>query len=215
MKRARLLLAISASALLSCGFLAVLEACSSNDTSGTSSGTVGPVPEAGTKDTSTADDGSMPDTDSSVADAGSECGTPAALHAPKADGGIYCPFSAPTGGKNVYCAENQQCCENVSGAGVSTCVAKGTACPLATATAWECEDPQDCAGKKCCAHSGDAGVVTVASDTCGPYLSKFSGTRCETTCGTGELEVCETQAECTTGTCTAVKPKGNSIGVCK
>ena len=68
----------------------------------------------------------------------------------------------------------------------------------------------------CCAHSGDGGAVTIATDTCGTYLSKFSGTRCASSCGAGELTVCEVAAECTGGkTCTAVKPKGNDIGVCK
>jgi hypothetical protein len=217
MKKGRFILAIAMSSVVAGGALALLEACSS-DNGNTGSTPVFPPAEAGAKDTSTSEpDTSMPGTDSSMTDAGSDCGKAASLHPNSGDGGIYCPFSATgAGGKNIYCLETEQCCENPSGSGASTCVAKGTACPVATATVWECEDPTDCqGGKKCCAHSGDGGTVTIADDTCGPYLSKFSGTRCETTCGTGELVVCEKQAHCTTGTCTAVKPKGNDIGVCR
>ena len=216
--KGRFIFAVVASTSFAWGALAALEACSS-DNGSASSGAVSPVPEAGAKDANPGDTSVTTPDSSMQQDAGSECGAPAALHAPKsADAGIYCPFSAPAGGKNIYCAENQECCENVKGAGVSTCETKGAACPVATATAWECEDPVDCAGsvgKVCCAHSGDGGAVTVGSDTCGAFLSKFSGTRCQTACGAGELVVCEKQSECTTGTCTAVKPKGNDIGVCK
>jgi hypothetical protein len=217
MLKARLVWGTAASFAFAWGALAALEACSSTD-SGTSSGAVvtptvdggGSAKDANPGDTST------PQQDAAAGDAGSDCGTPAKLFPPKPDGGVFCPFSAPAGGKNVYCTDTQQCCENAKGQGVSTCVAKGTACPVQGATAWECEDPSNCAaGQKCCAHSGDAGAVTIATDTCGPYLSKFSGTRCAATCGAGELVVCEQQSECTSGTCTAVKPKGNDIGVCK
>ena len=172
----------------------------------------GGVRDANPGDTST----TTPDAIAPGVDAGADCGKAPALHAPKPDGGVFCPFSAPSGGKNVFCAETEQCCENGKGAGVSTCAPKGSACPIANATVWECEDRADCpSGQQCCAHSGDAGTVTVATDSCGPYLSKFSGTRCAPTCATGDLVVCEAQPECNSGTCTAVKPKGNDIGVCK
>jgi hypothetical protein len=92
---------------------------------------------------------------------------------------------------------------------------KTDTCPVAGSTPWQCADPADCpGGQVCCAHSGDAGPVVVRSDTCGPYLSKFEGTRCATSCAAGELVVCEEDSACNTGTCTAVKPKGNDIGVC-
>jgi hypothetical protein len=215
MHKARLVWGVAASITFAWGALAGLEACSS-DTTPTGATVTPPTPEAGPgRDSSP---GITPTADAGPpADAGADCGTPAKLHPAKPDGGLFCPFSAPAGGKNVYCnSPAEQCCENPKGQGVSTCVAKGTACPVAAATVWECEDPSNCAaGQKCCAHSGDAGMVTIASDSCGAYLSKFSGTRCAATCGAGELVVCEDQSACTTGTCTAVKPKGNDIGVCK
>jgi hypothetical protein len=215
MKNGRFVFAILTSTTSAWALVAALDACSDNSTN-----TATPVyasPEASAKDVTETDTSMPPEEDSAPpVDAGSDCGKAASLHPNAGDGGIYCPFSAPTGGKNVYCSETEQCCENPSGSGVSTCVAKGTACPVAAATVWECEDPADCSGgKKCCAHAGDAGAVTVGSDTCGPYLSKFSGTRCETTCAANELVVCQKPADCATGTCTAVKPKGNDIGVCK
>ena len=156
-----------------------------------------------------------PQPDGGGADAAADCGTPAKLFPPTADGGIFCPFSGPPG-KNISCLDTEQCCENAKGAGVSTCAPKGSVCPVAGATVWECEDPANCpAGQKCCAHSSAAGTaVTVSSGTCGTFLSKFSGTKCAAACATGELVVCEQQSECTTGTCTAVRPKNNSIGVC-
>lgn len=215
MNKGRLVFAVVTSASLAALGLAGLGACSSS-TASSSSGDV-PVPEAGGKDVVVADTSPGDTSVAPVGDAGAECGTAAKLFPPKPDGGIFCPFSKTgAGGKDIYCAETEQCCENVMGAGASTCVAKGTACPVATATVWECEDPANCpTGQQCCAHSSAAGTaVTVSTDTCGAYLSKFSGTKCAATCAAGELVVCEQQSECAMGTCTAVKPKGNDIGVC-
>lgn len=214
MNRARVALGIAVSSTLA---WAGLFACSSSNGTSTS-GDVAPTPSVTSHDAGAGADSYVPTSDSSApADAGSDCGTAASLHVPKADGGMFCPFSAPTGGKNIYCSTAQECCENPKGGGVSTCETRGTACPVATATAWECESPVDCAaGQVCCAHSGTAGTpVTIGTDVCGPYLSKFSGTKCAATCATGELVVCEQASDCTSGTCTAVKPKGNDIGVCQ
>ncbi len=204
--------------LVALAFVAgAIDACSDNGSSPT--GTV-----LGTIDSGAPLDGAKPSPvdsggpgDAGSGDAANECGMAAKLHPPTPDGGIYCPFSAADGGKNVYCTETQTCCETPSGTSPSTCVAgKTDTCPVAKSTAWQCEDPADCpSGQKCCAHSGDAGAVTVQADVCGPYLSKFSGTRCASACSAGELVVCEEQAACPTGTCTAVKPKGNDIGVCR
>ncbi|MDB5216629.1 MAG: hypothetical protein JWO86_4556 [Myxococcaceae bacterium] len=220
MKKSRFAFVIATSTSLAWAAVAGLSACSTDNgatsSSSGSTGSVVPPGDGGGRDVNVADIGTGGDTSSPAQDAGAECGTAAKLFPPKPDGGIFCPFSAADGGKNIYCKDTEQCCENVMGAGASTCVAKGTACPVATATAWECDDPANCAaGQKCCAHSSASGTpVTVGSDTCGPFLSKFSGTKCAATCATGELVVCEQQSECTTGTCTAVKPKGNDIGVC-
>ena len=211
MKRARVALGVAVSVALA--WVGLLACSSSNGTS--SSGDVAPAPVPTMRDANASDTSSPPvDSSTTAADAGSDCGAAAVLHPPKGDGGVYCPFSAPTGGKNLYCTITQQCCENPKGGGTSTCETKGTACPNASATVWECEDPSDCPGQKCCAHGSAGTPVTVGTDTCGPFLSKFAGTRCAAACAAGELVVCEQQSECTSGTCTAVKPKGNDIGVC-
>ncbi len=221
MNKGRFVFTLASAALLAGGALAGLDACSSSTSDGGSSSGSMTMPEGSTvKETGAGGDSSMPPDEGGSMDAGSDCGKPASLHPNAGDGGIYCPFSAPAGGKNVYCKESEQCCETAKGGPVSYCVAKGTACNATADTAWECEDPVDCAGaagKVCCAHSGDGGTVTVNTDmACGTqFLSKFSGTSCKTACAAGELVVCEKQADCTTGTCTAVKPKGNDIGVCK
>lgn len=164
----------------------------------------------GQDSSSTGNDGS------SGGDAGgsADCGTAATLH-PDTDGGIYCPFSAVDGGKNIFCADTEQCCESAKGGAASSCVAKGSACPSTNDTVWECESPANCpSGQVCCA-AGSTAAVTIGDDTCGPYLSKFSKTHCAASCTATELTVCEKQSECTTGTCTAVKPKANAIGVCR
>ncbi len=218
MNKGRLVFAVITSISLPAIALAGLGACSSSTNAGSTSGDVPPV-EAGRDvnvnmgDTSTADTFVPPPDDAGT---GPECGTAAKLFPAKPDGGVFCPFSAPTGGKNIYCAETQECCQNPKGTGVSTCEMKAAACPMMTAVAWECEDKANCpTGQVCCAHSGTAGTaVTVGTDTCGAFLSKFSGTKCAATCAAEELVVCEQQSDCTTGTCTAVKPKGNDIGVC-
>lgn len=216
MRRYRLIVAAFTPSFLA---LAVLAACSTDSGSGSNASSSGmpTVDGGGGKDVNPGDTSTppMPEAGPPV-DAGSDCGKAAALHPPKPNGGVFCPFSAPPGGKNVFCAETEQCCQNAKGTGVSTCAPKGGACPIANATIWECEDKSDCpSGQKCCAHGGDAGTVTVATDSCGPYLSKFNGTTCAAICPAGDLVVCEAQADCAGSTCTAVKPKGNDVGVCK
>jgi hypothetical protein len=218
MQTARIGLAVLGSTILAA---AALWACSSDNGSATSSDTAPTEPASTSKPSPSspsagpaADPGAQPDPGD--AGAGSDCGKPPTLHPPKAGSvGVYCPFSATAGGKNVTCAAGQQCCETPTSGTPSTCVAAGSACPVAKSTVWQCESAQDCgSGKKCCAHAADAGAVTVQQDTCGPYLSHFSGTSCQTSCTAGELVVCEQQSDCSSGTCTAVKPKGNDIGVC-
>jgi hypothetical protein len=215
MNKSRFVFAVITSTTLAALGLAGLGACSSSTAGSSSSSGDVPTPEAGAKDV-VVPDTSPGDTFVPPQDAGAECGTAAKLFAPKPDSGVFCPFSGAPGAKNISCAETEQCCQNAKGAGVSTCVAKGAACPIAAATVWECEDPSNCPmGQVCCAHSSAAGTaVTVGTDTCGSFLSKFSGTKCAASCAAGELVVCEQQSECTMGTCTAVKPKGNDIGVC-
>lgn len=193
-------------------------ACSANNGPATSSGGEPTVtPDSGRDTGSTKPPGTPPPPPNvPPGDGGTDCGKAAKLFPPKPDGGMYCPFSAAPGGKNIYCTDTDTCCETPSGTSPSTCVAgKTTTCPVSGSTAWQCLDDVNCpSGEVCCAYGNDGGPVTVGSDTCGPYLSHFGGTHCAASCKAGELSVCEAQAECKTGTCTAVKPKGNDVGVC-
>lgn len=190
-------------------------ACSSAATTVAPETDSGSSADTGPGDSSKDDAGTTTTDSGSKTDAGPDCGKAATLHPPTADGGMFCPFSAADGGKNIYCPVADQCCASAKGGPPSTCVPKGSACPSPADTVWQCEDPSDCpSAQKCCAHGGDAGV-TAQVDTCGAYLSKFAGTRCAASCAANELVVCEAQSACATGTCTAVKPKGNDIGVCK
>lgn len=215
MRTNRAALALAGGLSLASAAVALLDACSDNGNSG--SGSSLPL-DSGAKGTDANAADSAPDDDGSTGetDAGTDCATPPKLHPPKADGGIFCPYSGVDGGKNIYCAITDTCCETPDKTTPSSCVSgKTTTCPVAKSTPWQCEDPADCAGgQKCCAYAQDGGAVTVKTDTCGPYLSHFAGTRCADTCAAGELVVCEEQSACSNGTCTAVKPKGNAIGVC-
>ena len=213
MRKVRFAFAVAGATSVAWGALFLLGACTANGTSASDE----PLPTGDSghttlgTDAGSSDDSGDPGTD----DGGGDCGKPASLHVPKPDGGMYCPFSAADGGKTVYCPITDQCCETPSGTSPSTCETKGSTCPVSNSTVWECQSPADCTGgQKCCAHSGTAAAVTVGSDTCGPYLSKFSGTHCAASCASGELVVCEQPSDCSSGTCTAVKPKGNDVGVC-
>ena len=202
-----------------------LTACSSSSSSGTSgdSGTTaqdsgmaasddsGPIADSGTtSETSTASDsGSAGD---------GNCEKPPKLF-PETTPGIYCPFSAVDGGSDITCAAGQHCCEVPSGSSSpSTCVALGTACPVANSVDWQCEAPIDCtvtgsAGPICCG----TGSPTTATH-CGvtwPEWTGFTGTVCAASCPAPGITVCETQGDCgDAGTCTASKSNGNDFGFC-
>ncbi|HEY8079633.1 MAG TPA: hypothetical protein VIF62_36130, partial [Labilithrix sp.] len=98
---------------------------------------------------------------------------------------------------------------------VSSCVAAGAACPVASSSSWACEDAIDCAssgaGPVCC------GVGSVALDAaCGFRRgSSFTGSHCAASCGAGEVIVCESNAQCPMGkTCQPFKTQGLGLGVC-
>jgi len=209
----RVIVALFGSSLLVAS-IAAIGACSSDSSSGDVPTTTG-VDASAPKDsggTTPTDSGSTPPP---PGDAGADCGKPAQLFVSQ-DGGFLCPFSAVgAGGKDQYCTAAQECCETPKNTSPSTCQMKGAPCPVPGSVQWECEGPENCgANQVCCAHGGDGGAVSVLSDHCGPYLSKFAGTMCRAQCAAGELVVCQKQADCTQGTCTAVKPKGIDIGVC-
>ncbi|GMV17548.1 MAG: hypothetical protein AMXMBFR56_57720 [Polyangiaceae bacterium] len=149
---------------------------------------------------------------------GDLCKTPTTLHPPKPDAGldnIYCPFSATGGGKNEYCASgSEHCCEPKATGAVSKCQPLSQPCGLGD-TDWQCQDPvADCpSGQKCC---GAGTVVKNPDSQCANYATGFTGTKCATTCGAGEVEMCTADSECAAPqTCLPFGAKGAQVGACQ
>jgi hypothetical protein len=159
-------------------------------------------------------------TGSGSTDAGTGSGSceapPTKVYAETAGEGLYCPFSVITdAGKAGDCPVGDHCCEPASG--TSTCVATGTACASGD-TDWQCEGPLDCtgagaAGPLCCGTGTIETSPACGSNPAYPYVSKFTGSACAASCA-ASFTICSQQSECTTGTCTPIKPKGNTIGYC-
>jgi hypothetical protein len=141
------------------------------------------------------------------ADAG--CKAPGTLHPPKAGAGdFYCPFVAPA---KTFCKDQtEHCCEPSTGS--ASCQPIGTACATGD-TDWQCDDPSECpSGQKCC---GIGKLVINADPACANYASKFKGTHCAASCdAAAEIEMCTSNAECSTGTCTPFTTKGSQVGGC-
>ena len=200
-------------------------ACSSSD-SGTGNPTSGGGGDASRDGTTSGDDGSTTGDDGGGggSDAGADCSKVPKLH-PEPDAGVYCPFQADSGaGASSNCAANQHCCIYAQDAGRSSeCLPNGTLCfgetmvdgGLSVATGgadFECNEPGDCpsAGDQCCLNG-----TPTKDPTCGTYFgSKVHGAFCKPSCTAGEFVICETQTECTTGTCTPFSTKTIQIGAC-
>lgn len=147
-----------------------------------------------------------------ASDAGVDCGAVATLHPSPADAGPYCPFSTATP-PFLTCAYGQHCCEPPAGMGtLSTCE---TSCASVAdgGTDWQCQDPISCpTGQVCCA----IGAYDPNPSCSYGLLRSLRATVCATSCGTGQLRVCESNVECPGGTtCRVVKAKGANFGVCQ
>lgn len=173
-----------------------------------------PLPTVQDSGTAKGKDAQSVETDDSgtpAKDAGVDCGDPTKPFL-FGDGGVYCPFSASDGGRNVFCASgDQQCCVTPESAGSpSTCQDRGTDCPVANSTLFECQHPEDCDQGVCCAGA------QVGKDVCNFFLKKFTGTKCRDACQAGELQVCGREKDCEDGqTCDGVKAKGSTLGICQ
>jgi hypothetical protein len=141
---------------------------------------------------------------------------------PEDGGGFYCPFSKVDGGSIEYCTGGtEHCCEPSTG--TSSCEPIATQCGTGN-TDWQCEGTPDCAsmpGTICC---GTGHVAQQAAQPgCGPdggtlpafpYVSGFTGSSCMTPSACTTFQICSQTTECSTGTCTPIRPKGNDIGYC-
>jgi hypothetical protein len=147
-----------------------------------------------------------------AADAGT-CTNPSApvLHF-RPSPGVYCPFGPAV--MPIVCGASDACCEpSLASMSASSCQAKGTACPVAGSAVWACEETLDCAGGKVCCAAGTLAVDPVCGFLRGSVT--LAATTCANACGAGELHICASQAECTTGTvCTPFKVKGLELGAC-
>ncbi|MCC6898449.1 MAG: hypothetical protein IT377_05710 [Polyangiaceae bacterium] len=148
---------------------------------------------------------------------GETCKTPTKLHPPKSDAGtsnIYCPFSGADGGMNDYCASgSEHCCEPKAYGSVSKCQPLSQPCATGD-TDWQCQDPvADCpTGQKCC---GSGTVVKNTDPLCANYATGFTGTKCASSCGSDEVEICTANAQCAPPkTCLPFGAKGAQVGAC-
>lgn len=200
-------------------------ACSSS--SGPIDNSIVPGPDSSKQaDTSSNNPDTSVDPDAGVNPDSGSCANPPKLFAPSTKG-IFCPYSKnPDGGAGAeYCTVGtQDCCLSPStDAGPSVC-AKIGACP-STDAVWACSAPEECGkqGLVCCLTAGPV----EADPACTGYQKTkgFNNTRCTTAqaCSgmidagkfvDNQYVVCTKQADCTTGTCTAIKTSGTSIGVC-
>ncbi len=135
---------------------------------------------------------------------------------------FHCYFGTDGGGGLLYCPIQPQsvCCLASSvDAGFSVCGNAGK-CPLGDQQ-YACAAPEDCSGggQVCCLTAGPL----EADPNCAGYQKTkgFDNTRCTTAQAcSGMIDagnqyvVCEQQANCTAGTCTAIKTVSTSIGVC-
>lgn len=186
-----------------------------------------PGPDGAKADTSSpgVDSGPLPeasDQDTSVA----PCANPPKLYAPS-DAGVYCPYSKSDASATQYCAPGSQVCclapiDDAGGSSPSVCQ-QG---PCATNwRAWACASPSECPtpGDVCCLTAGPV----EADPKCAGYQKTkgFDNTacipaaKCTGTVMIGKYTdnltvVCAQQSDCKTGTCTAVKTTGTSIGLC-
>ena len=192
-----------------------LAACSSSPSAGVNPGT-----DSGSDSSTDGGGGGDSSTDSMSLDAQADC-KPATLHVPAADAGVYCPFSQSGGTKGGYCAVGQFCCKPSKGLSAGVCTAAGTggASPCATTDlSLQCDDQTQCnagnGGPACCG-TGTLGQDPACVGTQAYYASGFKGTKCQATCGAGEMQMCEQPAQCEAGTCTAFKAKGGQFGACQ
>lgn len=156
--------------------------------------------------------------DSGTADAAKECGTAPALHTTPTEG-VFCPFQADSGAADASAAcpstPGEHCCIYPKAANKpATCntVAQGCDGEIdAGGSDFACDEPADCVGGQVCCLDG----IALKDPVCYYFGSKVRQTKCRIGgCNAGELTVCSAQADCATGTCTAMDTKGKELGVC-
>jgi hypothetical protein len=142
-------------------------------------------------------------------------------------------------GANCPSAQGNICCSGDpidGGAFVpSSCIAPGNAsvgyatgmCSYpngGTGTEWHCTQASHCpnGGERCCAIKSAVGQPMPGQNNdypgCPVYFQSgrfVGGTRCQATCGAGELQLCSSNAECAAGTCVPITISGRFTGYCR
>ncbi len=151
--------------------------------------------DTGPADTGVADTGT-PDTgpaDTGVADTGSDAGLLSTN-----PNQVYCGDTA-----GQLCAAGDVCCGAWSGSWSYAC--SSSSCGLGQ-NSFTCNEKADCSGGNvCCA-------------TYAPLSSNLNGSSCRSSCRSWQVQLCMTDAECGSGTCSFGSVQGASnqtIGVCK
>jgi len=217
--RYSILSALSLAALAGSAFVT---ACSSDEAAG-STPTV--VRDAGTTKDATAptDSGSTTTTDSGSSTA-TDAGAPAVdsgcanVFVPNVRdaGGLYCYKGGGDAGN--YCANAEVCCVTKSDAGRdwNSCTAS-SACSFDAGAVrkFECVQASDCTGGTvCCGLGATEPKPQCSYDQAADF--KHKGTACKASCGTGETKICNSNADCATGTtCRPTTIWGTYVGTCR
>ncbi len=201
-----------------------------------------PTPDSGRSDTGTANGeaGTNPRQDGGGGDA--DCSRAPTLH--DNSDGFYCPYTGDSGDNRGPCTEGQTCC-NPNKVGDSyprsfctngtngevDCAAEAEdfgASWDAGGSAWECADDSQCAGDKCCAIKREGATseinfnkppkdanIPAACNALTGY--QIGGTRCRTTCDTGEVQMCSINSDvCMDGKiCTPFYVLGRDLAYCR
>jgi hypothetical protein len=200
----------------------IVVACSSDNSTGTTTGT---TTHETTSNTTTSGTGGTTTTSSTGNTTTSSCQSDPHLHGADA-GSIYCGFD--DAGNNFSCPTGMQCCIGGSIGGGNfapdECAPWGTACmnPANKGLAVPCEQPADCAANdggasSVCCLMGTTPALVPGCDSNDYKASGGTGTQCVsgTTCGAGNAQLCLNQSDCPSGmTCTAFRWKIIQMGFC-
>lgn len=144
------------------------------------------------------------------ADAAVDCGAPLRIFTN--DAGPFCPFTSLG---PASCAVGEHCCEYTLDSGLpSTCNAANAACQGSPGVFdWGCDELNDCPDNQVCCL---VATVQQPNPSCRVYrVSGLTGSLCRPGgCNANENVLCGTQADCTSGTCTAFNVRGKNVGFC-
>jgi hypothetical protein len=120
-----------------------------------------------------------------------------AVFGPKAGEGPFCPAAASGNACNL----GDHCCYTP---GVANLCASGCPASSIDVACWGQAECSDAGTLICC------GVGTLDTTTCSYPQVTLRSSRCESSCATGEFQLCETNLECSVGGC--VGARTNTVG---